>query len=45
MQKENQTKEEMIRKTAEILAMMFYEDVEFVHGFVEKLYKKKGGRA
>ena len=37
--------EEMIKQIAETLGKMYFEDVEFIHGFVMKLHKKKGGRA
>ena len=37
--------EEMIKQIAETLGKMYLEDVEFIHGFVMKLYKKKGGHS
>ena len=36
------TKEEMARKTADILSNMLFEDAEFVYKFVVKLARKRG---
>ena len=36
------SKEEMIQETAEILEGLFYEDVEFFHGFITRYAMRKG---
>ena len=36
------SKEEMIQKATDILQKMYYEDVEFFHGFLNQYASRKG---